>query len=81
MKYRGLRKIENFESVKIIISKKFRNFCKICSIFEIFLRKMDFSGKKNLAIVEKWVNFLYPESLENFKLRYHQGLKELKKTN
>ena len=36
-----------------IFSKNLRGSCEICSIFEIFLRKIGFFDKKNVDIFEK----------------------------
>ena len=58
------------EKFKVLnsLSKKLRNTCEICSIFEIFLRKMDILAK-NVDIFEKWIHFLILCIVLKVKLR------------
>ena len=48
---------EKFKSLNSS-SKKLRNLCEMCSIFEIILRKKGFLARIKLDIFEKWIHFL-----------------------
>ena len=50
-------KIENLKFLKYF-SKNSETFKKYVQFFEIFRRKKDLLGKKNVEILEKWIHLL-----------------------
>ena len=61
-------------NIKNKLSKNWEILVKCVQIFEIFLRKMDFSGKKYIDIFEKWIDFLILWILFKNNLRPLPGL-------